>query len=504
MSRNPHPERVDRASRQSRNGASRQSPNGPAARRRFSNRLPVVVAFLAATTCAAFARAADAPPNVVVIYCDDLGYGDLASFGSTNIRTPNLDRMAAEGQKWTSFYSPDPVCTPSRAGLMTGRYPIRNGMSSNRRVVLFPNSGGGLPQDEVTLAELLKQKDYATGCFGKWHLGHLPEFLPTSQGFDTYFGIPYSNDMDATPDAREYHRRSRTEANFHPPHTWWNVPLMRDEEVIERPADQRTITRRYADEAIEFIRDEKHGPFFVYLANSMPHIPLLASKDFRGNSPRGLYGDVIEEIDHHVGRVLQTLRDEGVAENTLVLFTSDNGPWLSFKLHGGSAGPLRAGKGTTFEGGQRVSTIFWWPGTIEAGSMVTQMGSALDMMATLAALTGTEPPDDRKLDSYDLSPALLGEGDSPREEFYYWTRGKLHAVRSGPFKLHVLQREPVNYGREVQLDSPELYHLEHDEAEQFEISGNHADVVERLQKMINEHEADIDPVTDQLAIPLGQ
>lgn len=496
MIRKPQSERVDRA--------SRQSPKGPADLRRFASRFPFCVALLAAMIAAGVAPAADAPPNVVIINCDDLGYGDLACFGSTNIRTPHLDRMAAEGQKWTSFYTADPVCTPSRAGLMTGRYPIRNGMSSSRRVVLFPNSGGGLPQDEITLAELLKQKDYATGCFGKWHLGHLPEFLPTAQGFDTYFGIPYSNDMDATQAAREYHRRSRTEANFHPEYEWWNVPLMRDEEVVERPADQRTITRRYADEAIDFIRSNKDGPFFVYLANSMPHIPLLASDDFRGNSPRGLYGDVVEEIDYHVGRVLQTLRDEGLAENTMVVFTSDNGPWLSFKVHGGSAGPLRAGKGTTFEGGQRVPTIFWWPETIEAGSTVTQMGSALDMMATIASITGTETPADRKLDSYDLSPALLGNGDSPREEFFYWTRGKLHAVRSGPFKLHVLQREPVNYGREVPLDSPELYHVEHDEAEEYEISKNHSDVVERLQGMLNTHEADIEPVTDQLAIPLGE
>jgi arylsulfatase A-like enzyme len=446
--------------------------------------------------------AAERPPNVVIIFCDDLGYGDLGCFGSTNIRTPNLDRMAAEGQKWTSFYTADPVCTPSRAGLMTGRYPIRNGMSSAERPVLFPDSGGGLPPGEVTLAELLKQKNYATGCFGKWHLGHLPPFLPTAQGFDTYFGIPYSNDMDATPAAREYHQRSRNEATFHPPHAWWDVPLMRDDQIIERPADQRTITQRYSDEAIGFIRQHKDAPFFVYLSHSMPHIPLLASDGFRGNSPRGLYGDVVEELDHHVGRVLQTLREEGLAENTIVLFTSDNGPWLSFALHGGSAGPLRAGKGTTFEGGQRVPAIFWWPGTIPAGSTVTQMGSTLDMMATLAALTGTEPPSDRSLDSHDLSPALRGIGGSPRQEFFYWTRAKLHAVRSGPYKLHVHQREPINYGRDVPLETPELYQLEHDEGERYNIAGEHPDIVERMLESISEHRAGIDPFPDQLIRPL--
>jgi len=455
-------------------------------------------------TCLASPETADRVPNVVIIFCDDLGYGDLACFGSPNIRTPHLDRMAAEGQKWTSFYVASPVCTPSRAALMTGRYPIRNGMMSAKRVVQFPDSGGGLPSDEITLAELLKQKNYATAAFGKWHLGHLPQFLPAAQGFDTYFGIPYSNDMDGTESASEYLKKSRVDPKFHPPHTWWNVPLMRNTEIVERPADQRTITKRYADEAIRFIQDNKEQPFFVYLANNMPHIPLLVSEPFRGNSPRGLYGDVVEEIDFHVGRVLQVLRDEGLQDDTLVVFSSDNGPWLSFNGHGGSAGPLRAGKGTTFEGGQRVPTIFWWPGTIEAGSTVTQMGSTLDIMATLASLTGTNLPTDRKLDSYDLTPALLGVGDSPRKSFYFWTRAKLHAVRSNAFKLHRHQRKPVDYGHEVQLEKPELYHVGHDVSEKFDIADRNPQIVKTLSRMFAAHEADIDPVPDQLAIPLKQ
>ncbi|MCH2201467.1 MAG: sulfatase [Fuerstiella sp.] len=452
----------------------------------------------------AASETADRSPNVVIIFCDDLGYGDLACFGSPNIRTPHLDRMAAEGQKWTSFYVASPVCTPSRAALMTGRYPIRNGMMSDKRVVLFPSSGGGLPSDEITLAELLKQKDYATAAFGKWHLGHLPRFLPVAQGFDTYFGIPYSNDMDAGDSAAEYLRRSRVDPEFHPSHSWWNVPLMRDTEIVERPADQRTITKRYADEAIRFIQENKERPFFVYLANNMPHIPLLVSEQFRGKSPRGLYGDVVEEIDFHIGRVLQTLRDEDLQDNTLVVFSSDNGPWLWFNGHGGSAGPLRAGKGTTFEGGQRVPTIFWWPGKIEAGSTVTQMGSTLDMMATLASLTGTTLPTDRKLDSCDLTPALLGFGDSPRESFYFWTRAKLHAVRSNAFKLHMHQRQPVDYGHEVHLQTPELYHVGHDVSEQFDIADKNPRIVQRLSRMFAAHESDIDPVPDQLAISLKQ
>jgi arylsulfatase A len=439
------------------------------------------------------------PPNVVVIFCDDLGYGDLGCFGHPTIRTPQLDRLAAEGQKWTSFYVADPVCTPSRAGLLTGRYPIRNGMTSAPQAVLFPNSQGGLPAEEVTLAELLKQRDYATGCFGKWHLGHRPPYLPTTQGFDTYFGIPYSNDMDATPDAREYHRRSRGEANFQPPTEWFNVPLMRDTDIIERPADQRTITQRYTDEAIAFIRQHKSQPFFVYLAHNMPHIPLLASDTFQGRSPRGLYGDVVEELDFHVGRLVETLREEGLAERTLVVFTSDNGPWLSFQLQGGSAGPLRAGKGTTFEGGQRVPTVFWWPGTIPAGTTVTDMGSTLDLMATVAGLTGTNLPADRTLDSYDLTPALKGTGPSPRKEFFYWTRAKLHAVRVGPYKLHVHQRHPLNYGQSRDLETPELYHVEYDVSEQFDIAAEHPELVAQLLERLQAHQASIVPVPDQLA-----
>ena len=272
-----------------------------------------------------FGATAEPKPNVVVIFCDDMGYGDVGCFGNENIRTPHLDRMAAEGQRWTDFYVAASVCTPSRAGLLTGRLPIRNGMCSSKRRVLFPNSKGGLPPEEFTIAEGLKSVGYATACVGKWHLGHLPKFLPTRQGFDTYFGIPYSNDMDRVAD-RKLGRKMWTD----PKVEYWNVPLLRDEKVVERPADQTTITRRYTEEAIKFIKANREKPFFVYLAHSMPHVPLFRSKEFAGrNKARGLYGDVIEEIDWSVGQVLQTLRDEGLAEKTLVVFTSDNGPWLT-------------------------------------------------------------------------------------------------------------------------------------------------------------------------------
>ncbi|MGB3798503.1 MAG: sulfatase-like hydrolase/transferase, partial [Lewinella sp.] len=273
------------------------------------------------------------PPNIVVIFTDDMGYGDLGSYGHPTLRTPHLDSMARLGQRWTSFYVAANVCTPSRAALLTGRYPVRSGMTSDVVGVLFPNSTGGLPASEVTLAEQLKNAGYATAAIGKWHLGHLPPYLPTAHGFDTYFGIPYSNDMDRVTDLgyREFWKQSKDSIRIE----HFNVPLMRDTSIIEQPADQRTITRRYTEEAMDFIRAHREEPFFVYLAHNLPHVPLFASNDFLGTSERGLYGDVIEEIDDGVGNLLQLLREEGLADNTIVVFTSDNGPWRSFGLDGG-------------------------------------------------------------------------------------------------------------------------------------------------------------------------
>jgi hypothetical protein len=277
----------------------------------------LLAVILGGTTMAA--RGADYP-NIVVIFCDDLGYGDLSCYGHPTIRTPQLDRMAAEGMLFTQFYSAAEVCTPSRAALLTGRLPPRNGMCSNRRRVLFPDSKGGLQADQITVAEVLKRRDYATACIGKWHLGHLPPYLPMEHGFDEFHGIPYSNDMDRVAESP-----AGREAFWEPRVEYWNVPLMRGGEIIERPADQTTITERYTRESIEFIRRNRERPFFLYLAHTMPHVPLFRSEPFVGQSDRGLYGDVIEEIDAGVGQILQTLRDEGLAENTLVLFTSDNG-----------------------------------------------------------------------------------------------------------------------------------------------------------------------------------
>lgn len=436
-------------------------------------------------------------PNFVVIFCDDLGYGDLGVFGNPTIKTPHLDRMAEEGQKWTQFYSADPVCTPSRAGLLTGRYPIRNGMTSGKHVVLFPDSARGLPPGEITIAEVLKQQNYATAAVGKWHLGHRPRYLPTAQGFDSYFGIPYSNDMAKIKGAPNY-KKMAEDPDYYPDTNDFDVPLMEDEVEIEKPANQNTITKRYTERAVQFIEKNQDTPFFLYLAHSMPHIPLFTSPDFRGKSLRGVYGDVIEEIDWSVGQVLQTLRDLDLAKNTVVVFTSDNGPWLAFKTHGGSAGPLRAGKGTTFEGGQRVPTIFWGPGLVKPG-VVDGMGSTIDLLETFAHLAHVDAPTDRKMDGYDLTPALIGKGPSPRDEFFYWTKGKLHAARTGAWKLHFIQREPVNYGREAPMDHPELYNLEKDISEAYEVSAAHPKIVEKLTRHADAHRADTaDSLPDQL------
>ena len=440
--------------------------------------------------------------NFVVIFCDDLGYGDLSSFGHPTIKTPYLDKLAAEGQKWTQFYVADPVCTPSRAALLTGRYPIRNGMTSEKRGVLFPDSKGGLPQSEITIAELLKQKDYSTAIIGKWHLGHLPEFLPSKQGFDYYFGIPYSNDMDGIDGAWWNYFNNKDDPDFYPDIDQFQVPIMENDSIVERPADQNTITQRYTDRAIRFIKDNQKNPFFLYLPHSMPHIPLFVSKEHRGKSKGGLYGDVIEEIDYNIGRIINTIDSLNLDKNTLLIFTSDNGPWLSYKAHGGSAGPLRAGKGTTFEGGQRVPTIMWGPGIVKKG-VVQDMGSTLDILPTIASIAGIPLPRNRKLDGFNLEKTIRNLEYSPRDEFYYWAFGQLHAVRSGPWKLHLKQREEINYGKVVDLDVPELFHLERDIGEKYNLSDEYPEHVDRLKSKVTKHLKDVsNSLPDQLALKI--
>ncbi len=438
-------------------------------------------------------------PNFVVIFCDDLGYGDLACFGHPTIETPYLDRMAAEGQKWTSFYVGASVCTPSRAALLTGRLPVRNGMMSAKRRVLFPNSKGGLPHSEVTIAELLKMAGYATAAVGKWHLGHLPKYLPTEHGFDTYWGIPYSNDMDARRGFPSYRKKAQEDPNYVAPIEQYHVPLIHDKKVIERPADQNSITSRYTDKAIELIRANKDKPFFVYLAHNLPHIPLYAGKSQLGKSKRGLYGDVITEIDEGVGKIRAALEELGIAKNTLVVFTSDNGPWLPFRTHGGSAGLLREGKGTTFEGGMREPTIFCWPGSVAPG-VQSGLGATMDLLPTFCRLAGVEAPKDRVLDGHDLSGLLLGKTDkSPRDSVYYWRSEKLYAIRVGAWKAHFITEGCYGVGpKRSVLEKPELYNLEHDPSEKYDIAAQHPEIVKKLVELAKKHEGSIEPFPNEL------
>ncbi|MGM0459158.1 MAG: sulfatase family protein [Bacteroidota bacterium] len=441
-------------------------------------------------------------PNIVVIFTDDQGYGDLSSYGAPNIRTPHLDKMASEGQKWTHFYAAASVCTPSRAGLLTGRYPVRSGMASDVHRVLFPDSKGGLPEAEITIAEQVKKAGYQTAMIGKWHLGHHEQYLPTNHGFDYYYGIPYSNDMDQTeenPQRGNYINGYFEFADDHIPIDYYNVPLMRNTEIIERPADQNTITRRYTQESISFIEENRDEPFFLLLAHSLPHIPLFVSDEFTGHSDGGLYGDVIEEIDHGVGEIVEKLKELEIAEQTLVVFTSDNGPWLVFKTHGGSAGLLRAGKGMTWEGGMRVPAVFWWPGTISPG-IVTEIGSSLDIFTTVSYLAGVSLPDNRIIDGVNLSPVLMGEGESPRKEMLFYRGATVYAARKGDFKAHYITEGAYGeFGERIVHEPPLLFNLSEDPAERYDVADEHPEVLAEIWEMVERHKQNLAEVKDQLA-----
>ena len=436
-------------------------------------------------------------PNIVVIFADDMGYGDMSNNGHPTIRTPFLDQMASEGQKWTSFYSASPVCTPSRAALLTGRYAVRSGMESPHKGVLFPDSTGGLPAAELTIPEMLKSAGYATGMVGKWHLGHLPEFLPTQHGFDSWYGIPYSNDMDLdrpTVTALNGGRLGEWHTGIHweePKSEYWQVPLMEGEAILEHAPDQTLLTKNYTAEAIEFIKANRKQPFFLYLAHSMPHVPLFRSEKFEGISTAGLYGDVIEELDASVGAILQTLKEQGLAENTLVVFTSDNGPWLQFKTQGGIAGPLRGGKFDTHEGGMREPGIFWWPGKIQP-AIIHGIGSTLDLMATFASLAGVEVPKTAE-DSYDLTATLMNGADSPREELFYYKNARVEALRLGSYKaFFTLEGDPA------QTEIQALYNLDHDPGENYDLRESKPERLHDFIARYHAHRATVKPVEDQL------
>jgi arylsulfatase A len=452
------------------------------------------------------ARAADAsrPPNVVIIFIDDMGYADVGPFGDIpGYSTPNIDRLAKEGRVFTDFYVSQAVCSASRAGLMTGCYNVRVGIQG----ALGPFAKIGISDDEVTIAQVCKQKNYATACFGKWHLGHHKKFLPLQHGFDEYFGLPYSNDM------WPYHP-----AVLHLPMAerlkrWPNLPLIEGNEVVN-PAvthkDQEQLTTQYTEHAVSFIERNKDRPFFLYVPHSMVHVPLHVSDKFKGKSQRGLFGDVVMEVDWSVGQIVAALRKNHLENNTLVIFTSDNGPWLSYGDHAGSAGPLREGKGTEFDGGCREPTIMWWPGTIPAGTQTSIPAMTIDILPTVAHLIGAKLPD-HKIDGLNIWPLIKGEpgATSPHEAYYFYWGHELQAVRAGKWKLHF----PHNYrtlgghkGGTGGLPAPyqqahiglSLFDLETDIGEQHNVADQHPDVVARLEKLADAMREDLgDSATKQ-------
>lgn len=443
-------------------------------------------------------------PNFVIIFTDDLGYQDVGCFGSPLIKTPNLDRMAAEGMKFTDFYSAASVCSPSRLALMTGCYPPRVGDLP----VLFPASKIGLNPEETTIAEILKARGYATAAIGKWHLGYQKQFLPTSNGFDSYLGVPYSNDMTLAADM-EFAPDARLEDGLTAEKLQAGekrksqVPLMRDEKVIDYPIDQNTLTQRYTAEAIRLLNLNKDRPFFIYLAHTMPHVPLHASGKFKGKSERGLYGDTIEEIDWSVGEIFKTIKQLGLDDNTLVFFCSDNGPWLSQGANGGCALPLRDGKFTTWEGGMREPTIMRLPGKIPAGTVCSEVAGTIDMLPTIAKLAGAKLPA-RMIDGKDIWPLMTGQpgAKSPHEAYYYYRSGKLEALRQGKWKLRIAAK-PAAPQKAAKADAkndakkkaepagPELYDLAADIGETTNLADKNPDVVAALAELARKFDAEL-------------
>lgn len=439
----------------------------------------VLLVILAACGAIPGQAQAERLPNFVIVFTDDQGYGDLGCFGREDIDTPHLDRMAREGMRFTDFYAAQAVCSASRAALLTGCYSNRVSILG----ALGPSSRQGIHSDEMTIAEVLKPKGYATAIFGKWHLGHRTQFLPTRNGFDEYFGLPYSNDMWP----------------FHPTagDRFPDLPLFRNEQVINpkvTPEDQEMLTTWYTENAVRFIREHQEKPFFLYVPHSMPHVPLYVSDKFRGKSKAGIYGDVISEIDWSVGEILKTLKETGLDEQTLVVFTSDNGPWLSYGDHAGTAGPLREGKGTAWDGGQREPCVMRWPGRIPAGQVCREFAGTIDLLPTIAGLAGADLPK-HPIDGRDIWPLMSGEpgARTPHERFlFYWGR-HLHAIRSGDWKLHFpheyrsLKGEPGTGGKPgpyiQKRTGLALYNLRDDVGEQHNVVEQHPEIVQRLQAL---------------------
>jgi arylsulfatase A-like enzyme len=445
--------------------------------------------FLVLATAVAFpaaaVQAADATrPNVVLIFCDDLGYADVGCYGAKGYETPNIDRLATEGVRFTDFYAAQAVCSASRVALLTGRYPNRVGILG----ALGPGAKNGIKAEELTLAEVFKSRGYATAIYGKWHLGDRSPHLPTEHGFDDYFGLPYSNDM--WPE-------HPTNKSFPP------LPLIEGTKVVQTQPDQRQLTTQYTERAVNFVEKNRDRPFFLYVPHSMPHVPLFVSDEYAGKTKRGLFGDVIAEIDGSVGRILDALKRHGLDDNTLVIFSSDNGPWLSYGDHAGSAGPLREGKATAFEGGVRVPALFRWPGKLPAGAVVREPAMTIDMLPTLAKLAGAGLPANHVLDGKDIGPLVRAEPNAktPHEALYFYWNRQLQAVRSGQWKLHFPHAytaitedrggggRPGKYRQErIELS---LFDLETDPAETKNVAAAHPDVVERLTRLAERARQDL-------------
>jgi arylsulfatase A len=448
------------------------------------------ILILAAVSClwaVQNSTAAKRPPNIVVVFMDDMGYADIGPFGATGYKTPHLDQMAKEGRVFTDFYVTQAVCSASRAGLLTGCYNVRVGILG----ALGPTAKHGINSDEVTLAEICKQKGYATACYGKWHLGHHEKFLPMQHGFDDYFGLPYSNDM------WPYHPTARS---------FPDLPLISKNKVINpkvTPKDQEQLTTQYTEHAVSFIAANKDRPFFLYVPHSMVHVPLYVSEKFKGKSERGLFGDVMMEVDWSVGEILGAIRKHKLNDNTLVIFTSDNGPWLSYGDHAGSAAPLREGKGTMFDGGCREPTVMWWPGKVRADSKCSEPAMTIDILPTVAKLIGAKLPD-HKIDGKNIWPLIAGEdgAKSPQEAYYFYYGRQLQAARWGQWKLHFPHPYRTMAGKPGGKDGiPNrysqakiglaLYDLTADVGEQNDVAEKHPDVVKHIQALAEKMRADL-------------
>jgi arylsulfatase A-like enzyme len=469
--------------------------------------LAFTAAIASVSLCQAQTTKENKQPNIIVVFTDDQGYQDLSSFGSPKIKTPNIDQMGKDGIKLTSFYVASSVCSPSRASLLTGRLSTRHGTSK----VYFPNRGGLNPK-EITIAEMLKTVGYQTALFGKWHLGDNLKNLPLAQGFDEYYGIPYSNDMfigeqqvfadnvrftqgytlEKAKRNQQIIKSARKKNKLNDTLKQLGIkkfpPVFEGNKIIEYPAEQGTLTQRYFDKTIDYIDRNKNKPFFVFLTPSMPHTPLYASPKFKGTSERGLYGDVVEEIDFHMGRLNTYLKEQGLAENTLVIFTSDNGPWLIQKDNGGSALPLRNGKGTQFEGGVRVPAVALWPGTIKPDQMSDAMLSTLDFLPSFAALTGAKLPN-VKLDGVNVMPFLKNSSQpAPHTNHFYTNNGKLAGVRIGDWKY--LRKNGASRKLAAKENKQHwLFNLAEDISEQHNLADKYPNKVKELEAIIQAFEA---------------